>query len=65
MVYNNTYYLYKHGARGVLVEPNPKLKRYIEFVRKEDILLQKAIDLVSGKMINSNFAHPKQACNNA
>ena len=51
MVYNNTYYLYKHGARGVLVEPNPKLKRYIEFVRKEDILLQKAIDLASGKMI--------------
>ena len=51
VVYNNTYYLYKHGARGVLVEPNPNLKQYIEFVRKEDILLQKAIDLTSGKTI--------------
>ena len=51
VVYNNTYYLYKHGVRGVLVEPNPKLKRYIEFVRQEDILLTKAVDLTSGKMI--------------
>lgn len=51
IVYNNTFYFYKHGSRGVLVEPNPELHEYIRFVRKNDRLLGNAVDVITGKNI--------------
>lgn len=42
---NNTYCMYRLGARGVLVEPNLELKNYIEVVRPRDRLITKAISL--------------------
>lgn len=42
---NNTYALYKLGARGILVEPNKKFKNLIEFVRPQDKLINKAVSL--------------------
>ena len=36
---SNTYYFYKHGARGVLVEANPKLIPELKFFRHGDIIL--------------------------
>lgn len=45
IVLNNTYALYRLGARGILVEPNRKLKRVIELIRPEDKLINKAVSL--------------------
>lgn len=42
---NNTYYFYKNGARGVLVEPNEKLHNIIKAIRKDDHLITKAVDI--------------------
>jgi FkbM family methyltransferase len=40
---NNTYLLYKQGARGVLVEPIPYLQDRLSKTRPEDLLLKGAI----------------------
>ena len=45
---NNTYCLYRLGAKGILVEPNRELKHYIEITRPRDILINKAVS-VDGK----------------
>ncbi len=48
---SNTYYFYSKGAKGVLVEANPKLIPELESVRHRDIVLNKCIDTVSGKKV--------------
>lgn len=40
---SNTYKLYKLGAEGILIEPNPELCKEIEKVRPRDICLNLAI----------------------
>lgn len=40
---SNTYYLYKKGARGVLVEANPSLIPELESVRQGDIILNRCV----------------------
>ena len=48
---NNTYKLYKKGARGVLIEPNKKLLSAITKVRKEDTLIPKAVSTSKDNII--------------
>ena len=43
MLINNTYYFYKKGHRGVLVEPNVTLCEKLESVRPEDTTLAAGI----------------------
>lgn len=40
---SNTYYLYQKGARGVLVEANPRLIPELKFYRHGDIILNRCI----------------------
>lgn len=42
---NNTYFLYKLGAKGVLVEANPELSGFIKYLRPRDVLIDKAVTL--------------------
>jgi FkbM family methyltransferase len=48
---SNTYYFYSKGAKGVLVEANPKLISELRNVRHRDIVLNKCIDTISGKKV--------------
>lgn len=48
---SNTYFLYQSGARGVLVEANPNLIPELKFYRHEDVILNKCVDVESGKEI--------------
>ena len=41
---SNTYYFYKLGARGVLVEANPELIPELKFYRHRDIILNNCVD---------------------
>lgn len=47
---NNTYYFYKRGSRGVLVEPNPDLAKIIRNKRPEDVLLNVGVSPTAGAM---------------
>ena len=49
---SNTYHLYRHGARGVLVEANPKLISELKFYRNGDIVLNKCVSKKSGEMVD-------------
>jgi FkbM family methyltransferase len=40
---NNTYLLYRHGCRGVLVEPNPVYAKKLRATRPEDIVIEAGI----------------------
>lgn len=40
---NNTYYFYKRGASGILVEANPDAIDIIREIRKRDLIINKAI----------------------
>lgn len=40
---SNTYYFYKRGSRGVLVEPNPYLCKKLQQVRPKDVILQTGV----------------------
>ena len=44
---SNTYYFYKRGARGVLVEPNPRLCKVLRSVRPRDVVLEVGIGLTA------------------
>jgi hypothetical protein len=52
---SNTYFFYSHGARGVLVEANPKLIPPLKFYRSEDIILNRCVDETSGKIRKFNI----------
>jgi FkbM family methyltransferase len=44
---SNTYYFYKRGARGVLVEPNPRLSKLLRSARPRDVVLEVGIGLTA------------------
>jgi FkbM family methyltransferase len=44
---SNTYYFYKRGAHGVLVEPNPRLAKLLRSARPRDIVLEVGIGLTA------------------
>ncbi len=48
---SNTYFFYKNGARGVLVEANPNLIPELKFYRSGDIILNKCISTVNDEKI--------------
>jgi FkbM family methyltransferase len=45
VVINNTYYFYRRGARGVLVEPNVDMCKKLRAVRPEDTTLEAGIGI--------------------
>ena len=47
VVINNTYYFYKHGFRGVLVEPNVEMTKKLRAVRPEDTTLEAGIGVTA------------------
>lgn len=49
---SNTYFFYKRGARGVLVEANPSLIPELKFYRSGDIILNRCISDKSGEEMN-------------
>jgi hypothetical protein len=46
---NNTFYFYRKGARGVLVEPNPVFCQEIKQIRPEDTLIEKGVSFNNEK----------------
>lgn len=52
---SNTYFFYEQGARGVLVEANPKLACELEKERSGDIVLNKCISGKSGEKLDFNI----------
>lgn len=40
---SNTYFFYRNGARGVLVEANPELIPELKFYRHEDVILNRCV----------------------
>ena len=48
---SNTYYFYKRGCRGVLVEANPDLISELKFYRNEDLVLNKCIGDTEGDTV--------------
>ncbi|HAP79635.1 MAG TPA: hypothetical protein DCQ78_05705 [Ruminococcus sp.] len=52
---SNTYFFYEQGARGVLVEANPKLAHELEKERSGDIVLNKCISGKSGEKLDFNI----------
>ncbi len=44
---SNTYYFYRQGSRGVLVEPNPRLASLLRSVRPRDVVLEVGIGLTA------------------
>ena len=47
---SNTYLMYKNGSRGILVEPNIKLCRKLERVRRRDTVLNCGVAKKRGKL---------------
>jgi FkbM family methyltransferase len=48
---SNTYYFYTKGAKGILVEANSDLIPELSFYRHRDIILNKCVDIETGKNI--------------
>ena len=46
---NNTYLLYRHGGRGVLVEPNSALCTVITDKRRKDVCLNAGVSKIDGE----------------
>lgn len=49
---NNTYFFYKKGGRGVLVEANPHLISQLKFHRNRDVVLNRCIHAKSGENVD-------------
>jgi FkbM family methyltransferase len=45
---SNTYYFYRRGSRGVLVEPNPRLSKRLRSARPRDVVLEVGIGAATG-----------------
>lgn len=54
-IMSNTYFFYEQGARGVLVEANPKLVTELKNERSGDIVLNKCISGKSGEKLDFNI----------
>lgn len=50
--YSNTYYFYQKGARGVLVEANPKLIPQLKFYRNGDVILNRCVSGKGGQHVD-------------
>lgn len=48
---SNTYYFYRKGARGVLVEANPELISELNLYRREDTILNRCVSDCGGRNI--------------
>lgn len=46
---SNTYYFYRHGNRGVCVEPNPALAKQFRRARPRDAIIEAAVGLRRGE----------------
>jgi FkbM family methyltransferase len=46
---NNTYYFYRKGSRGVLIEPNAEMCRRLRDVRPEDKVLEAGIGVTAAR----------------
>jgi FkbM family methyltransferase len=44
---SNTYYFYRRGSSGVLIEPNPRLSQRLSSARPRDIVVQAGVGLTS------------------
>lgn len=49
---SNTYYFYKAGAKGVLVEANPKLIPMLKLFRSGDVILNRCVAYKSGEKVD-------------
>jgi FkbM family methyltransferase len=49
---SNTFYFYRMGARGVLVEANPALIPELKLFRNQDIILNRCIAEKSGELVS-------------
>ena len=49
IAYNNTYFFYRRGFRGVLVEPNVAMCQQIRAVRPEDTTLEAGIGVTAAR----------------
>lgn len=49
---SNTFFFYNNGAKGILVEANPKLIPELTFYRHRDLILNFCVDVVSGREVN-------------
>ncbi|MEJ7768914.1 MAG: FkbM family methyltransferase [Chitinophagaceae bacterium] len=47
VAYNNTYYLYHRGSRGVCVEPDPSLIPALETYRRNDVVLNVGVGITN------------------
>lgn len=54
-IMSNTYFFYEQGARGVLVEANPKLVTELKNERSGDVVLNKCISGKSGEKLDFNI----------
>ncbi|MDR2649364.1 MAG: FkbM family methyltransferase [Clostridiales bacterium] len=52
---SNTFFFYSHGARGILVEADPRLIPGLRFYRSEDVILNRCIASSSGKKKQFNL----------
>jgi FkbM family methyltransferase len=50
--FSNTYYFYQAGARGILVEANPKLANELRFYRHRDIVLNRFVSSKCGQTMD-------------
>jgi FkbM family methyltransferase len=48
---SNTFFFYKKGSQGVLIEANPELIPELKFHRHRDIVLNKLVDTISNNKI--------------
>jgi FkbM family methyltransferase len=53
---SNTYFFYRRGGKGVLIEPNPNLKEVIERVRPNDVLLNVGVAFKKGQKSATYYA---------
>jgi FkbM family methyltransferase len=55
---SNTYYFYKRGWRGTVVEPNPNIKSTFERIRPKDNFINKGVADKNGLMKYYEFVIP-------
>lgn len=56
--FSNTHYFYRHGWRGINVEPNPDSFRAFKSVRQRDLNLQAGVSDIEGRLTYYLFDEP-------
>ena len=54
--YSNTYFLYKKGWSGLVIDPNPQLKRLYRFFRPRDQFVNVGVGEVEGEYEYTEFS---------